>query len=893
MEYCNCRPQVKVNCFWWGFILFLPFLIFHWMIPFLSDSTLGNDYPRYAIQHQMELMLSLKTGSFPLYVPGFAGGQSSSALTLGQPFHPVSLLASILPGYWDGKALEWNTLLRLLSLGFAQLVLFGFLKKCRLATVAALVISFVTVYHFRMLDLFRYGASLESWTGHIFLCAAIGFYCLKPKTWYRPLAIIGAVYWLVCSGHPQMAYYGFIGAGIFTLVLPYFLKEMKLSGLDAERNVFQTWLRIGLYCLAGIALTAAYIVPFYFDFLMMNAGRMGQSYSWADTYRDSFIGTINNFFYPLRSDVHGVFGGSSLVLIAVIVPFLKLVKVKIPRVIWCIWAAALAAFLYIQGGRTMVHYLAWEYLPFASSFRIAGRFSLVLPVLFMLLLIWLARSRAIHLKTGRKELQITPLAALSAGAILLTVIYIGIPGSITKAHSDFSAVAIRAVPGWVEPAAMLSGTAALLLFVMYEFMQKRKTVAAILLLFFTGTQIWILLPYGTWMEPKQDTPSLTRMLSAKQEKLTYRFLPGAGLASTVVMEQVERSVLEPFLGKVYHRYAYAKNHKAAVAMMEQKFAPDLVVIENDKPLLESRFSGLTPGATPATAELIYSSFNRVAFRVWSPQPGFFGLAYPFTGNWRAYLDGNRVQLYRANGYSHTIPIPSGYSSVEFRYWSAAACWGMVVSCATLVCISVAVGFCCVKKRRLPGIVLSFCFLIIGSALFVLWFNSLYSGGNLNTVYTWKESPPTQARNLAYGKPTLTKRKRKLLTPGLYYSDRFYALYSSSLVVDGNRAFGSGLVTNLEREPYWVVDLQRLENIGTITVYSDRMKSIGKSRSVRVLLSKNGKKWYTAGYIKGGNPESTLQIEFEKPHKARYVMLRAIGLSRLILDEVEVLSHKRL
>ncbi|RLC13085.1 MAG: hypothetical protein DRI57_16900, partial [Deltaproteobacteria bacterium] len=138
-------------------IFILPFLMFLWMIPFISDGTLGNDYPRFSIDHQIELMFSLKTGSFPLYVPGFAGGQTASALTLGQIYHPISHIAALMPGYWNGKALEWNTLLRLLSLACAHLTLFIFLRKLRLGSLMAFVLTTVTVYNLRMLDLFRYG----------------------------------------------------------------------------------------------------------------------------------------------------------------------------------------------------------------------------------------------------------------------------------------------------------------------------------------------------------------------------------------------------------------------------------------------------------------------------------------------------------------------------------------------------------------------------------------------------------------------------------------------------------------------------------------------------------------------------------------------------------------
>ena len=81
---------------------------------------IGNDYTTFAIQQQMELMLALRTGSFPLFVPTLYGGLTASALTLGQLHHPIAHLAVRLPGYGQGRALDWNTVLRLVSLGIAH-----------------------------------------------------------------------------------------------------------------------------------------------------------------------------------------------------------------------------------------------------------------------------------------------------------------------------------------------------------------------------------------------------------------------------------------------------------------------------------------------------------------------------------------------------------------------------------------------------------------------------------------------------------------------------------------------------------------------------------------------------------------------------------------------------
>ena len=132
------------------FIFILPFFTFYWMVPFIGKYTIGNDYTQYWIQQQLFLQFSIKDGSFPLYAPGWSGGWTASGLTLGQVWHPISFLASHVPGYWNGYAFEIVTWLRLLSFGAAQVVLFWLFQKFRLRIVWALAISYITVYNLRI-----------------------------------------------------------------------------------------------------------------------------------------------------------------------------------------------------------------------------------------------------------------------------------------------------------------------------------------------------------------------------------------------------------------------------------------------------------------------------------------------------------------------------------------------------------------------------------------------------------------------------------------------------------------------------------------------------------------------------------------------------------------------
>ena len=280
----------------------------------------------------MELQFSIMHGSFPLYVPGHAGGTSASALTLGQIFHPISHIAALLPGYWTGKALVWNTLLRLLSIGFTHLVLFYFLRRLKLRANISLILSFITIYNLRMLDMFRYGASLENYTAFLLLCVAIAWYYIDSTKHWGPLWIIGATYLLVCSGHPQMTYYGFIGVGLVTFLVPFFASAVNFELRGSIQKISKFYLHILFFSTVGLLMSSAYIFPFHFDFLV-ESSRVSRPYSWAIGYTDTVTGTLNNFFKPFYSDVHGAFGGSSLYIVAAIIPFLLCFKIKIPRVI--------------------------------------------------------------------------------------------------------------------------------------------------------------------------------------------------------------------------------------------------------------------------------------------------------------------------------------------------------------------------------------------------------------------------------------------------------------------------------------------------------------------------------------------------------------------------------
>jgi len=735
-------------------ILFLPFLVFYWFVPFLDDLTIGNDYQVHSIYNQMELQFSILHGSFPLYVPGYAGGTSASALTLGQVFHPISHLAALLPGYWTGKALEWNTLLRLLSLGLTHLVLFYFLRRLKLRVDISLILSFITVYNLRMLDMFRYGASLENYTAFLLLCVAIAWRYIEPAKYWGPLWIIGATYLLACGGHPQMMYYGFMGAGLVTLVFPFFLSSILPETHTSIKKILKFYLHIFTFCTIGILISSAYIFSFYFDFVA-ESSRTNLSYAWAAGLTDTVTGTLNNFFRPFYSDVHGAFGGSSLYVVGATIPLLLVFTVKIPKIIWFIWMLFILIFLYMQGSRVPVHHFVWEYLPLASSFRIPGRISMILPLIILLLLAWLMRCDKVHLSYFGKKIEVYPYVLLSCVALLFFVLYNFILFPFLRDPEIYSPARINKIPSWVESIGLWSGIISLIFLIFYGPRRPIGLLVSVTLCLMIFLQTTTNLRYGTWITEKRDTPSLEQMEDEKIAKLIYHRLEGVDIYSRSLGEFISllypsRSTSRDFtltqyfqripMASIYWDYFSVSSREEAYKILQKLVQGGRtrstfpLMIEKYEPPKDFNPTPYRKKDSVDRVILEYSSFNQLRFNVSSHAPGFFVLFFPHSQNWRAYVNSEKVSIYRAIGIFQSVWVPEGESLVEFRYWSSAAFWGILVSLITLsLVVLYFIGNLSSNPIRRLSI---FMVLALGTSMFFWWYLSLYSGDNLGTKYEW-------------------------------------------------------------------------------------------------------------------------------------------------------------
>jgi hypothetical protein len=694
-------------------IILLPFVVLYWLAPYVSIYTIGNDYPQYSIWEQMELMFSIKNLTFPLFVPGFEGGHSSSALTLGQLWHPLPYLSMLSPGYWDGFALEWVTFYRLLSLGLAQYLLFKFLRRLNLTNTSAFILSFIVIYNFRMLDLFRYGSSLEAFTGQLFLVTAIGNYFLDQKAKKIVLPIILATYWLVTSGHTQMIYLSLLSTVIFCLFTPMALQLVSGEKDTVQHSSWKFFQGVGASMIVGIVLASTYIIPFYFEVMLNNTQRVGNDYQWSLSYSQTPLDLLGSLFYPLDSDVHGSFGGSSLLVILLFCWLGAWPSSAHRNVMVLIWLTLIAIFCLSIGDATGLHLFYWKFFPFADSHRVPGRFTLLFfPLVILLLALMFNVRQSPYLETLRATLWRGGVIAstLGLGSYLIFVSFrhhFPFQGSVfspTRLHGSVESHAIT-IPGWWSELVVVLGVISLALLSAYLLitnnrrirtqLSRYKYIIGGMLCFVVISHVSLQLRYGTWISGKALTPTFEQLSESKQANALYAHYPLApgikhGLSHVDVLRYQQFFEAPPPLAKLFTKAEPASDIDSAYELIKQQpQSKRLVVVDSPTIQPDEEMNHGEESDGSSSISLIFNTFNRFDFHVTSTSGGWLVLGLPYSsGAWSAKASGESKRVRRVNGNLAGIFITPGEHTVSFRYKSKWITIGMIISVSMAIILGI-------------------------------------------------------------------------------------------------------------------------------------------------------------------------------------------------------------
>jgi hypothetical protein len=714
-----------------GFFI-LPFLMLAWLCPFAGSKTIGFDYTVYSPMAQLDLMWSAWNGTFPLYMPGFAYGHSTAAMTLGQLYHPLSWLSSMMPGYWHGAAIEWNTFFHLISLGFVQLIVFHLCRRLAMTPFMAFFTSIPVIYNLRMLDSLRYGASMEGYTGMLLSAAAAAFVYLDPTS-KRKIAFLGlSTYLLAVSGHPQWAFLGMTGAGLFAVLFPWLAFAIQPdSGQPTVNRLFVYARRLALGFGTGVLLAAPYLLTFYVEYFKTNASRTDNRYEWTLAYADSIRGEFANFLFPLHADVHGAFGGSALFLVAALFPLVRLV-LRPPKILWISYSLGLLAFLYALGNETSVHAFIVTHIPVFGSFRVPGRLVLWIPLFAFPIWAWLLREE------NRKALFFNCSVAFSLFVVLIPCKLDSLP--IKETHSPHTILLALIPPQADSLIFYMSG--ATLLFLLCAATYGRLFRAAMgLALCATLASTWLCLRHGTWEMDRGESRTFKELSYARKNSVNSHADPGYGMEMHAVSEY-KKFNLNPtrHLGTIEHHATFVESDDLAYVQLRSKSKrPQALIINHPIEPMANRTD-----LPHDSVRLRYNTSNRFIFDVVAAADGYFVLGQPWLPGFTATLDGVSVAVSKANVLFPAIFLPQGRHSVEFSFRSTPFLVGVGLAFLTLWGWVAYVFSDHRKQVAVFGITLAI-------ALAVLLHAWLYRGPSFGTAYEWDSSQPSSENRKSFQK----------------------------------------------------------------------------------------------------------------------------------------------
>jgi hypothetical protein len=120
--------------------------------------------------------------------------------------------------------------------------------------------------------------------------------------------------------------------------------------------------------------------------------------------------------------------------------------------------------------------------------------------------------------------------------------------------------------------------------------------------------------------------------------------------------------------------------------------------------VESTRSNLDPEKSGNSAEIKHYSPNEVEVAVKTVNDGGYLLLNDiYFPGWKAYVDGQRAKIFRANGIFRAVRVDKGRHRVVFKYRPLSVVIGALISLLSLLCISTAwIREFCVRHRAAAG-----------------------------------------------------------------------------------------------------------------------------------------------------------------------------------------------
>jgi hypothetical protein len=507
----------------WPALLSLPMLHGLWLAsPWSDQYTSGVPFHSWSAEWFKRL------GHLPLWDPAVFGGLPFAA-GHGDAFYPTWLLRFVIPTTTAG------------DLGFfvhyilAGLFTYLLLRRLRVSWIGAVIGGLAY-------ELSGLIASYPSpgHDGKLFASAMLPLMllglvlALRDRRW-EGYPLLAAATALTLFGHPQLAYYALIAAGLFALYLT--LEEARSAG--GRERVLHLAVAPGAVLLAfGIA--AIQILPFfgYIPFSPRAQGYYGfegsTSYAipWIhvpEFFLKNFVGSTPQGTYwgsnPLK--LHSEYLGLPVVALALLGASVR------ERRRFVVWAGGIGLlFLLISlGAATPFYQLWWAVMPLVKKTRAPGQAFFVVA-LVTAMFAGLGVDRALRGESGARRV-LTPLVMV--GGIVALLGLTGVFGHIAEGLAAAKASAAHADQAAIMWGSVSSGLALAAAAALLGPLQGRLTVrlSTLALALTVGTDLWLnARPFWSYTRPLQRDALIDRVSATP---LPYRVLdlgayPGSVLA---------------------------------------------------------------------------------------------------------------------------------------------------------------------------------------------------------------------------------------------------------------------------------------------------------------------------------------------------------------------------
>jgi len=172
-------------------------------------------------------------------------------------------------------------------------------------------------------------------------------------------------------------------------------------------------------------------------------------------------------------------------------------------------------------------------------------------------------------------------------------------------------------------------------------------------------------------------------------------------------------------------YELVSNEQALYHVHETDFDARLVALLEQDPGLSMNPSSCDSQALQS--EVVGYAQDEVIVHTDFACNGLLVLGERFAPEWQAAVDGETVDVLRANYLLRAVAVPAGQHTIHFRYRPAAQRWGLIITLPTLILFCGWAGF--LWKRRRGAVLVG----VIAPALIVVFFGR-----------PWKEpSPPSE------------------------------------------------------------------------------------------------------------------------------------------------------